>query len=289
MNQGNGLPPGVDPWLSYNQGRLASTAGTMNPSALGTTSMSSSSPSAAAGNFGGDASGRVPQTFQQQMFHSGFSIPTGAFGGRPQQAACSQQSTGFNAATFASALGHGIPAQNTAAPKTSAFDLPGNARPNPSNGFDPRSPMTSSPARDPNMLIAQALNQALAGEKKNIPTWNGQPGTLRGWLKLLALWEHESQLPLERRGVKLLQSFVEGSEPRRIADTIPMHILLSPQGYSAVLSAIYDKYFPYLEASAPKAIDKFLYEGERGKSESFTAYIASKQLARQEWKANWER
>ena len=31
-----------------------------------------------------------------------------------------------------------------------------------------------------------------------------------------------------------------------------------------------------------KAIDKFLYEGERGKSESFTAYIASKQLARQE-------
>ena len=71
--------------------------------------------------------------------------------------------------------------------------------------------MTSSPARDPNMLIAQALNQALAGEKKNIPTWNGQPGTLRSWLKLLALWEHESQLPLERRGVKLLQSFVEGS------------------------------------------------------------------------------
>lgn len=82
--------------------------------------------------------------------------------------------------------------------------------------------------------------------------------------------------------MKLLQSFVEGSEPRRIADTIPMHILLSPQGCSAVLSAIYDKYFPYLEASAPKAIDKFLYEGERGKSESFTAYIASKQLARQE-------
>jgi hypothetical protein len=196
MNQGNGLPPGVDPWLSYNQGRLASTAGTMNPSALGTTSMSSSSPSTAAGNFGGDASGRVPQMFQQQMFHSGFSIPTGAFGGRPQQAACSQQSTGFNAATFASALGHGIPAQNTAAPKTSAFDLLGNARPNPSNGFDPRSPMTSSPARDPNMLIAQALNQALAGEKKNIPTWNGQPGTLEvglscspfGNMSLNCLW-----------------------------------------------------------------------------------------------------
>ena len=61
---------------------------------------------------------------------------------------------------------------------------------------------------------------------------------------MLALWEHESQMPLERRGVKLLQSFAEGSEPGRIADTIPMDILLSQQGYSAVLGAIYDKYYP---------------------------------------------
>ncbi|CAL1141018.1 unnamed protein product, partial [Cladocopium goreaui] len=196
-----------------------------------------------------------------------------------------QQNTGFGAAAFSSALGLGsASAPTSGATKNSAFDLLGNQRPqgHMQQRFVPQSPnVPMSPAQS-NQLVAQALNQALTGEKKNIPVWNGQPSTLRSWLKLLALWEHESQMPMERRGVKLLQSFAEGSEPRRIADTVPMHVLLSPSGYSSVLSAIYEKYFPYLEASAPKAVDKFIYEGERQKAESFTSFIASKQLARQE-------
>ena len=136
--------------------------------------------------------------------------------------------------------------------------------------------------RDPNALIAQALNQALTGERKNIPSWNGSANTLRSWLKLLALWEYETQIPMDKRGVKLLQSFPEDSQPRRIADTIPTNILLSPAGYGAILSALFEKYAPFLEASAPRSIDRFLFEGERQKGESFSSYIASKQLARQE-------
>ena len=45
---------------------------------------------------------------------------------------------------------------------------------------------------------------------------------------------------------------------------------------------MHEKYAPFLEASAPRAIDRFLFEGERLKGESFSSYIASKQLARQE-------
>ena len=82
--------------------------------------------------------------------------------------------------------------------------------------------------------------------------------------------------------IKLLQSFPEGSQPRRIADTIPTQVLLSPGGYAAILGALHQKYAPFLEASAPQAIDKFLFEGERQRGESFTAFIAAKQLARQE-------
>ena len=51
---------------------------------------------------------------------------------------------------------------------------------------------------------------------------------------------------------------------------------------AAILTAIYEKYSPFLEASAPRSIDRFLYEGERQRSESFTSFIAAKQLARQE-------
>ena len=257
MNQGNGFPPGVGPWLAYNQGCLGSTAGTMNPSALGITSMSSSSPSTAAGNFGGDASRRVPQKFQQHR-------------GRPQQAACNQQSTGFNAATFASALGHGNPAQNIAPPKTSAFDLLG-------KGAQWLQALREIPTCCCPGFASGISWRILARRRTSrhrMVSWElsevGLICSLFGNMNLNCLWS-----AVEWSYCRALWK----AQPCRVAD---MHLLLSPQGYRAVLSAMYDKYFPYLEASAPKAIDKFLYEGESGKSESFTAYIASEQLARNE-------
>ena len=185
--------------------------------------------------------------------------------------------SGFDAASFSSALGSGAAGvAATGNNKTSAFDLLGNMGPTPS-----AVPSMTNP-RDPNALIAQALNQALTGERKNIPSWNGSANTLRSWLKLLSLWEYETQMPMDKRGVKLLQSFPEDSQPRRIADTIPTQVLLSSAGYGAILNALYEKYAPFLEASAPRAIDRFLFEGERQKGESFSSFIASKQLARQE-------
>ncbi|CAJ1366263.1 unnamed protein product [Effrenium voratum] len=127
-----------------------------------------------------------------------------------------------------------------------------------------------------------ALSQSLSGKKRPIPCLNGATTTLRSWLKLLALWEHESQIPQDKRGIKLLQSFPEGSQPRRIADTVPTDILISAQGYSAILSKLLEKYGPFLEATGPQAVDKFLFEGERGRGESFSSFVATKELARQE-------
>ena len=190
---------------------------------------------------------------------------------------------GFSASCFASALGSGQYGGNTQnmpnAPTTtpmSAFNLLGKNVP--SN----MTPGVSPTSQTPEQLIATALNQALTGERRSIPTWNGSPNTLRSWLKLLALWEFESTVPAEKRGIKLLQSFAEGSQPRRIADTVPTEILLSTAGYSAILQALVQKYALFLEATAPQAIGKFLFEGRRQKNEIFLANIASKQLALQE-------
>ena len=42
------------------------------------------------------------------------------------------------------------------------------------------------------------------------------------------------------------------------------------------------KYAPFLEAVGPAAIDHFFYQVERSRNDSFSTYIAAKELARQE-------
>ena len=42
------------------------------------------------------------------------------------------------------------------------------------------------------------------------------------------------------------------------------------------------KFKPYLEAAGPAAIDLFFYSGERQRNESFSSFIAAKELAKQE-------
>ncbi|CAE7227243.1 unnamed protein product, partial [Symbiodinium necroappetens] len=124
--------------------------------------------------------------------------------------------------------------------------------------------------------------QAITGEKRSIPTWSGQPATFRSWLKLLAVWESETTLARDRWGLRLFQSFPESSQPRKIADQIPMQDLLSERGYGYILTQLMAKYKPFLDIAAPAAIDRFLFTGERGKGESFATFIANKEVARQE-------
>ena len=116
------------------------------------------------------------------------------------------------------------------------------------------------PARSAvNLDQGERFIQAISGEKRPLPTWNGQPATMRSWLKLLAYWEIESTVPREKWGLRLYQSFPEGSKPRQIADQIGMQELLSADGchYSLVLSSIIAKSRPFLEVAGPAAIDRF--------------------------------
>ena len=126
----------------------------------------------------------------------------------------------------------------------------------------------------PDLLIAQALNQAVVGDKKGIPVWNQALCAAGSNFWRFGCMKARFR-PADKRGIKLLQSFPEGSQPGRIADTVPTEVLLSVRGYSAILS----------EASGPQAIDKFLCEGDRAKNESSAAAIAAKELARQEMEA----
>ena len=80
-----------------------------------------------------------------------------------------------------------------------------------------------------------------------------------------------------------MMSFPENSAS--LAATIDMTVTASEHGYGAILSAIFTKYAPFLEAAAPAAIDAFFFAPERSRSESFSAYIATKELALQDMEA----
>ena len=89
-------------------------------------------------------------------------------------------------------------------------------------------------------------------------------------------------MPKEKWGLRLYQSFPEGSQPRKISDQIPMNELLSAAGYDKVLTALMAKYRPFLEVAGPASVDRYFYSGDRHKGESFAAYIAAKEVARQD-------
>ena len=203
---GNETNPAEDPWTLYRRLHGMTDQRSMDASARAVPQFQPM---------------QYPNGMQQPMFHPGFSVPMTAPARRAtyRTVGPNQANSGFGAAAFSSALGQGMGHASTpGSMKSSAFDLLGSARPQghmQQQGFDPTSPsMPSNPARS-NQILSQALHQALTGEKRSIPVWNGHPSTLRSCLKFLALWEHESQMPLERAGVKLLQSFAEGSEPPR--------------------------------------------------------------------------
>ncbi|CAJ1437918.1 unnamed protein product [Effrenium voratum] len=105
---------------------------------------------------------------------------------------------------------------------------------------------------------------------------------MRTWLKLLSHWELETTLPKARWGLKLYQSFTDKTPPRRLADSIPVEKMLTEEGYGLILSALVNYYRPYLDIQGPSSVDKFFYAGDRQKGESFTTFVANKELALQE-------
>ena len=128
----------------------------------------------------------------------------------------------------------------------------------------------------------KALTMAVSGERKVLPAWSGNTSTLRAWLRQLSFWELDNQVPKHRWGVKLFQAFPEGSIPRRIAEGLRMEVVMSENGYGAILTAVLEKFKPYLDAAGPAAIDVYFYQGDRAKGETFANYISAKELARQE-------
>ena len=188
--------------------------------------------------------------------------------------ACPNPMGFVNAANLSQQLG-ATAMPSTAPHVQSAFELLGK----------PAAQLPPQPQQDPNDLLIRALTAAISGDKKSLPLWNGNVETLRMWLKQLSLWEVDNNVPPARWGMKLFQSFTQRSPPRKIAETIDLSVISSSYGYSAILSAIMQKYGPFLEAAGPAAIENFFYGNERNRGESLATYVAAKEVALQDMEA----
>ena len=208
---------------------------------------------------------------------SGSNVPPGSWNFGHSAPSMQQQSFG-NGSLSAALLEHlKLGAAPLPSPKVnSAFEVLG------------RTPtqVQAASSQDNNTVVLKALTAALTGDRKPLPSWPGNPESLRSWMCQLSLWELDNNTPKERWGLKIMQSFPEGSAPRRLCEAIDIGVLSSPQGYSAVLSAIVQKYGPYIEAVAPATTENFSYAGERSKQDTFATYIAAKEIALQELESN---
>ena len=79
-------------------------------------------------------------------------------------------------------------------------------------------------------------------DKDPILKWDGKNPQLKfkPWMRDLRLWYHATCFPPEMWGLKVMRSFDQDSWLKAAADMAPEEVLLSEQGYDAILRRIID-------------------------------------------------
>ena len=104
------------------------------------------------------------------------------------------------------------------------------------------------------------------------------------WLKELKLWEFETEIPKNKRGVKVLRQL--SGAARSTADNLSFEEIACEKGLDNLLAALEEHFKPHLETSLPKAFEEAIYGDIRGSKETFGEFVirmeyAFKELERQ--------
>ena len=93
-------------------------------------------------------------------------------------------------------------------------------------------------------------NQYPQPKEDPIPTWNfdNPSAKLRDYLEDLAFWKRQGSVPPWKQGVKLYQSFKQGSTGRQISRTLTNAQIESEQGFDLLVEAIKDHFKNVMEA-----------------------------------------
>lgn len=113
------------------------------------------------------------------------------------------------------------------------------------------------------------------------PSWNGEKpeSTLKPYLRDLQLWEAISDLPLTKRGPKLVQAL--SGPAREAARRLEIAELTKEDGVKPVTKALNDAFQPYQETALPRALESALYGQARAHKETIPEYILRFNVAQQ--------
>lgn len=111
------------------------------------------------------------------------------------------------------------------------------------------------------------------------PSYNGEDPemTFTLWERNVKLWEYETDIPRNKRGVKLLRVLVGSA--RVAVEEIPFEEVACEDGVRNLVERLREYYMPHLEVSLPRAFEAAVYGQQKQNKETFGEYIARQDRA----------
>ena len=109
------------------------------------------------------------------------------------------------------------------------------------------------------------------------PAFSGEVEDFKEFLRDLAIWQHETDVPKKKHGAKLLR-VLRGSA-KAVCSEIELSDLLSERGCDLIVQKLKEFYQPHLEASLPRAFERAIYGEARRNKESFGDFVIRQEAA----------
>ncbi len=106
------------------------------------------------------------------------------------------------------------------------------------------------------------------------PSYNGDEPelTFRTFEKNVRLWEYETDIPIAKRGVKLLRAL--SGAARLAVDEMAFEEIADDSGVRNIMRRLQEHFLPHLEVSLPRAFEAAVYGPPRPAKEGFNEYLA---------------
>ena len=129
------------------------------------------------------------------------------------------------------------------------------------------------------MATSQGPSASTGGQAGSFRDRDPPPGydgeqpelTFRQFQRQVRLWEHETDLPLAKRGVKLLRQLT-GAAALAVED-LEIDLIIGERGVKNVMAQLEAYFLPHLEVSLPRAFETAVYGEPRAAKESYAAYV----------------
>ena len=103
------------------------------------------------------------------------------------------------------------------------------------------------------------------------PAFDGKEDGFKVYLRELELWRHETDVPRNKQGAKVLRQLTGSA--KAVIDELSIAEITSEQGIDKIVSALKVYFQPHLETAIPRALEKAVYAEGRKSKESFGDYL----------------